>query len=253
MADVFYPYWKINYPIWSKHRCISSKLGYLVNLEVVYNNKLLRNIHRIFCSGREIVTNSRVVELPLTLYVLGKYVKIGSKILDIGSCESPLPIFLACLGFDVVSVDINDYELSKLCTNLRFIKSDITLCEFGEGEFDAVTAISTIEHIGIGEVYGEECVEGKDFKLMDLVKLWLRDDGIFILSVPMEKEFRVIEGFERHYDFNTVAELLKGFKVLEEYYIGSKNGVWEIVGNSKEKNGNLRRRLCWIFRMQEGG
>lgn len=240
MTDIFYPYWEINHPIWRKHKCKIHKLGYLINMEVLL--KKFPRIYKILSRGYEIITNPRIVEIPLTIYTLGKYAKIGSKVLDIGCCESPLPIILVSLGFNVYTVDINEYELSELCANYNsfyFIKKDVTTLKFENDKFDVITAISTIEHIGIGETYGERYCESKDLQTLNLIKRWLKKDGIFIMSVPMENRYKIVPGFERHYDFNTIKKLLSDFKILEEYYIKrDKNNLWKIVNREDVEKTN---------------
>ncbi len=62
-----------------------------------------------------------------------------------------LPITLATMGAQVVGTDLLDYEFEH--PNFSFRKGDFLDAEFPTAHFDAVVAISSVEHVGLGS-YG---------------------------------------------------------------------------------------------------
>ena len=234
MFEYVFPYGKINYPLIRVHRCRIPKAN-IFNLEGILK---YQKIYKILCKDNYIIVNPRICEIPLVFYMLGKYKKSpGCTVLDIGCCESPVSVMLSALGYKVYAVDLNDYELSTLYNNITFIKEDIIKCDFRDKPFDVILAISTIEHIDVGSGYGENYHLGKDKIVIKKIYNWLKDDDIFIMSVPMEKDFRIVPNFEKHYDFRSIYALLKDFKILEEIYL-KKEGNWKIVSKDDVINSN---------------
>ena len=96
---------------------------------------------------KKALLNERIIEIPFAIDALSGMVKSG-KILDLGCMESVLPLFLAGLGFQVTGFDFRKYPYQA--PNFKFVQGDILKMPFENGSFDAVTCVSTIEHIGIG-------------------------------------------------------------------------------------------------------
>lgn len=76
------------------------------------------------------------------------------KILDCGGCSSAIDFYLAERGFQVVSVDLNDFLVfngnhiaKKKQLPLENIKADFTQLPFEDNNFDIVFSISVLEHI----------------------------------------------------------------------------------------------------------
>jgi len=200
-------------------------IGKALNLNGLYNKSKV--LYRAFSRGVRWETNPRIAEIPLVLFYLGKYLTPPARILDVGYLESLLPYFLSSIGFEVVGVDIRGPNLNLKGAKIKIYKQDI--CEFAsETKFDAVTFISTLEHIGIG--YGDSGDSEKDVKALRKIYNLLKPNGLLFISVPMFKEFRIIENFERHYNPENFLELVRstGFEVLEEKYIAKNKDFWEI-------------------------
>jgi len=69
------------------------------------------------------------------------------KLLDVDSSGSIFPLKMARAGFKVTAVDMRPY--CKIHPNLKFIRADLKRLPFPDNFFDAVTCISTIEHVGL--------------------------------------------------------------------------------------------------------
>lgn len=85
---------------------------------------------------------------------------LGASVLDAGSANSVLPIFLAANRYKVLAIDVDDGRLAEQTRRLphledklfpagglRFEHQDVRALTFTDNSFDAVTAISMIEHI----------------------------------------------------------------------------------------------------------
>ena len=99
---------------------------------------------------------SRRLELPWATRQLSSFENL--MILDVGSGDSALPIYLSRNGARVVSVDLNlvrresDGDVSK-------IKASLPSLPFRDCSFDAVVCISVLEHVtaGLPECFAELC------------------------------------------------------------------------------------------------
>jgi 2-polyprenyl-3-methyl-5-hydroxy-6-metoxy-1,4-benzoquinol methylase len=164
---------------------------------------------RLFLSDIQQV--ERTVEYPWVLTNMGLR---GSRILDIGCCETFFPILLANLGFEVWGIDIRPCNLKH--PNFKFIQGDIRTAELPQGFFDVVTLISTIEHIGLGEDGDIECIER-------LHKL-LKDNGNILMTVPYGKAAVLAEA--RIYDAERVRRVCAGFEIEKIEFFKQQGGKW---------------------------
>lgn len=91
---------------------------------------------------------------------------VGQKfcILDIGGCDSLLPIVLAKAGHRVTVYDFRPYPGRH--PNLTVIQGDFLSNNLPSSSFDVVILVSTLEHIGLGG-YGAPEYPDADFKVMD--------------------------------------------------------------------------------------
>lgn len=153
---------------------------------------------------------SRVVEMP---FVFTNLPKGKLKILDFGCNESALPIQLASLGHEVRGYDLQDYEYKH--KNFKFCKGNILDNEFPKESFDVITAISVVEHVGIGSYDSPKFSDG-DIIVMKELKRLLKKDGILILTVPIGVRHK--DELQRIYDAEALEELISEFKVKEAKY-----------------------------------
>jgi len=167
---------------------------------------------------------------------------VGRKVLDVG-CSSPhniLPVALTWLGWEVWGIDIREFKVRH--PNWHMVIGDIRHTEFPDSFFDYVTAISTIEHIGLTR-YGEtsEDLDG-DKKALREIKRILKPTGRLLLTVPYGVPV-VVKPVHRIYDKQWLAELCEGYQVSEcPFYAREKSGYWREVPDEVAKEARLDGR-----------
>jgi len=137
------------------------------------------------------------------------------EILDIGACESLLPMKFARDGHHVTVCDIREYP--ERHPNLVSIRGDFIECQLPEKAFDYVLLISTIEHIGFGS-YGAPVYKDGDFLAMEKAKRVIKPTGRIVLTFPFASKENIVSRFERWYDIARVKRLFEGMHVLAETY-----------------------------------
>jgi SAM-dependent methyltransferase len=188
----------------------------------------------------EKVLSSRIVEYPLIF----KYLNIpeGSRILDVGCCYSLLSIQLSSIGYLVYGIDIEEYPYSH--RNFKFFRQDIRKTSFPDDFFDAIIALSTIEHVGLGFSFAtlkltqksEKDFEGDKKSIKEMTRI-LRPGGKMLITAPFGK-YRITPS-ERVYDEHHLMNLIEGLNVDHVEYFARRNGDWIPVpfkyANSSEK------------------
>lgn len=168
-------------------------------------------------------------------FVVSNINAVGSKqkVLDVGCYGSPLPIELANKGHEVYGIDVGDYLNPQ---SFNFIKGDIERMPFHDNFFDVVTAVSTIEHIGLG-YYGEPITSRGDKNAMKEIMRVLKPDGKLLVTIPSGIDtIAYLKGripAARVYSPESLVELLAGFKILEMSYIVKSNGIWHSASINK--------------------
>lgn len=144
---------------------------------------------------------------------------VGAKILDVGCRYSSLAFELAALGFLSYGLDLGEYPFKH--PNLTSVKGSICERIFEQRFFDAVSAVSTIEHIGTGW-YGGSPSESDTAAVAEILRI-LKPGGRFIFTAPYgrlaaTKVFRV-------YDRDSLSKLTKDFKIIDErYFVAGADG-----------------------------
>lgn len=150
----------------------------------------------------------------------------GLHIIDIGGCDSLLPLILARKGHRVTVYDFRLYPEKH--PNLAVIRGDFLRNNLPANSFDIVMLISTIEHIGMG-AYGAPEYPEADVKVMEEVNRILKEDGRAILTVPFDAREKVIPGFEKWYTPDRLKRLFQGWYILDaEFWVAEKKllGRW---------------------------
>lgn len=160
----------------------------------------------------------------------------GKRVLDIASGSGYGTALLAqyaeiAVGVDVSAEAINFSKREYKLNNTIFKKSNGKTIPYNDNEFDVVVSFETIEHL-------------EDVSLfMDEVKRVLKDDGIFILSTPNEKEFSEGNHFHLHeFQHDELLKLAKKYyKNVEQYY--QATWVGNLIGSqstmTKEWRGDI--------------
>jgi 2-polyprenyl-3-methyl-5-hydroxy-6-metoxy-1,4-benzoquinol methylase len=146
---------------------------------------------------------------------------------DVGACGSLFALECAKKGYNTYAIDYKEYpEKHK---KLVSVKTDIRKMPIPDKKFDAITCISTIEHIGLN-VYGDpEYDEGDILAVRELTRT-LKTEGLLIITTPFGEKYHLkkwMGGQERVYDMNRLTQLFKEYKILiESYYIPNKKREW---------------------------
>ena len=94
-----------------------------------------------------------------TVRYIEEHVPRAAKILDLGANTSEILAILHRLGYsDLVGVDVAP-EVAKMpyANAIRYVQADFMRTGFADGSFDALTAISAIEHGYDGDALFAEC------------------------------------------------------------------------------------------------
>jgi SAM-dependent methyltransferase len=168
----------------------------------------------------------RCVEFPLVFQHLG--LKPGGRLLDVGSGASHFPLYVASrTDTTVVALDASPRVLWQKDTEARFVRrgivptgrlrvvvADARDTSLGDGEFDYISLISTIEHVE---------GDGDSEAMPELARL-LKPGGRLVLTVPYNyncfRDFWVSDDtytsvyrgtrlfYQRHYDDDALAKRL---------------------------------------------
>jgi len=212
----------------------------------VPRNRLVRVLYSLWGRAYELVVTERVVETPFVFRNLT--VPPGTSILDFGCSGSTVCLSLASLGYRVVGVDLRPFPLTH--SNLRFFQGEFEECGFPEAEFDAVVAVSAVEHCGLG-AYGESARERGDRRVVDEIFRVLKPGGRLLLTVPVGRAGET--SWYRVYDRAGLRTLLSRFDVLKcEYYVAVGRQRWlpatedEIADVDSTSGGSVHGVACVV-------
>ena len=174
-------------------------------------------------------------------FVLKNLPPIGSTILDVGCCDSLLTLKLAKKGYKVYGIDTRQYQEKH--PNFTFVQEDILGTTFPNGFFDAVIAVSTVEHIGLG-AYGDPIHDNADILAVREIHRILKPDGRLIVTTPFAREYRLVKfmgGYERYYDTKAIQGLFEGFHIkAKEFFVGRRRFDWVSASEKEASSPNLR-------------
>ncbi len=169
--------------------------------------------------GRTLVLTERISEIPFV--IRGLQVPRGSRILDVGSRWSALPLFLAAMGYRVAAVDLAPFPIQG--GGADFVLADLRRPPFRDESFDAATVISTLEHVGLGWYDPRRAAED-DIQLMAGLRSLLRPNGTLFLTVPygVPEENR----HQRAYDRERLQRATAGWTRDVERYAVRQGAAW---------------------------
>ncbi len=156
-------------------------------------------------------TNERIVEIAF----VHKNMPIdghGKCVLEFGCSRSDLAIQLASLGYEVVGIDLRHYPFSH--PRLNFHQKNILQFE-EERKFDFITAISTLEHIGLG-AYGEDHNQSDLYRVISKLQKLLKLDGKIIFTVPIGKSYK--DEFLRSFTNDEILKLFNELKLTNQAF-----------------------------------
>lgn len=153
----------------------------------------------------------------------------NGKILDIGCCETYFCEVLYKLGYNITGVDIRDYFGPRKDTskgNWTFIKGSILDSPFKENTFDQVTAISTIEHIGLNCYDQIQINENGDRQSLEQMYRLAKPNGTLLVTLPFGNNGENGE-WMRYYNIEKLSELFRGYRWKPTFY-RRENKQWQI-------------------------
>jgi len=143
------------------------------------------------------------------------------KILDVGCLRetytptiSDLDKYLLQMGYEIYGLDVGKCKFKH--ANFRFIGKNIQELDYPDNYFDAVTCVSTIEHIGLPyyvPIHGTKVELNGDLKAMEQIKRVLKKGGCILITGPYGVP-KVTEHF-RIYDRAGLERLINGLKVAK--------------------------------------
>lgn len=167
----------------------------------------------------------RYVEYP---FVIRNLPKPPAKVLDVGCAGSFSPLLLASFGYETSGIDIREYAIINKIkfNNFQFLKEDIRKTSFPDNYFDAITAVSTVEHIGLSGRHGSnEDPDGDKNAFLEMKRI-LKPKGMILLTVPYGQA-RVIRPYHKIYDRNQLNRFISGLVIeKEEYYMQDPKDDW---------------------------
>ena len=163
--------------------------------------KFLQTVFPEYFQQEPLGATDRYIEYP---FVLKNMPKKGT-VLDVGCSGSMFPLLLNAIGFDIYGIDIRVYPVLN---KFSFIQSSITESHLESNFFDVVTAVSTIEHIGLKGRYGVR--DGSSFLALREIHRILKPNGIFLMTVPFGKEYKETKNHRIYNEFY-LGRLLKYF------------------------------------------
>jgi SAM-dependent methyltransferase len=165
----------------------------------------------------------RIVEIPFMHRHLPN--PFRGRVLDVGYLESEGIFQVASLGFDTWGIDIRPPAVAF--PGVHFIQGDVIQYPFEPHSFDVVTAISTVEHIGLHAYGNVEADPQGDLHALQAVQHALKPSGRLILTVPFGK-LGMAEWY-RVYDHKALLALLQdsGFRIeAADYWIKRGDVSW---------------------------
>jgi SAM-dependent methyltransferase len=167
--------------------------------------------------------SDRSIERPFTFSNLPP----DGKVLDVGCAGSDLPVVLACLGYEVIGIDSRPYHMTD--APFRFVQSDIRRMPFSDGAFDIVTAVSTVEHIGLSGRYGSNEDPGGDRHAMEEIGRVTKSGGTILLTVPYGQP-AVFRPWHRVYGAEQLTGLIEGLEVVKSsFFMPDGRGLYRKV------------------------
>lgn len=163
---------------------------------------------------------------------------------DVGCASGALPAMHLYAGIDHVTVyEVRPLHIDNPQVTVRV--EDLAYAENAQSEFDLVTCLSTIEHVGLGR-YGDPLDPQGDLRMAATLRRIVKPGGFLLLSFPTGRGTVV---YNRHRIYNTYRrqQLFGDFKVLE---VRSDRSAWRRVlheGKKLIRPGDRARQPVWLL------
>jgi SAM-dependent methyltransferase len=162
--------------------------------------------------------------------------RVKLKILDVGCGRTNLPSELAKKGHEVYGID---FMPSRKPVEFTFVRGNLEYMPFDNDSFDIITAVSTIEHVGLGR-YGDPISPDGDKNAMEEIRRVVKPGRRIVITIPCEADIICYskDGVPLHraYSPTSLNNLLSRLKILEISYIVKKRGIWVPATVSEVEN-----------------
>jgi len=164
----------------------------------------------------------RYIEYPWVIEALSRY---PINILDVGCSGSMLPLMMCAIGHKVMGVDIRPYPMDN--PNFLFQQIDVEKLLF-DSHFHIVTAVSTVEHMGLNHRYGIVEDAEKDLRAIEAMHQVLLPSGVLLMTVPFGEEYEVTKN-HRIYNSHMLDLLMYKFHSYNYDVVPSPEADYQIA------------------------
>jgi len=137
-------------------------------------------MYEFFNEDTRLSSKSARVEFLTTVHIINRYLKPGSKIMDIGAGAGEYSLHFAREGYDVTAVELTDANIrafeAKLTPELNIDLHQGNACDlskFRDGEFDIVLVFGPLYHLSQEEDQ-QKCIRE--------AKRVCKDDGVILFA-----------------------------------------------------------------------
>jgi hypothetical protein len=213
-------------------------------------------VHHTTAGVEVLLVNERIVEQPFVFGAIARAFDARARILDVGGSESTVGLSLATLGHAVTVVDPRAHPLAH--RNLTHAACRLDELPADGEAFDAAVVLSAVEHFGLEHYDSASRLDGSpeattiarprdeaggtdaerlDLAAMRTLRERVRPGGLLVLTVPFAEQASV-DDFQRVYDEDGLAQLLRGWTVVTSLRAGRVDRLtWELGARSREGHG----------------
>ena len=234
----------VGYRFYSKGLFRKKPFSYLIGVIKKGSNFFLNLL-----ANKKIEINPRFFEQTFALVNIVSMLPQKSKVLDIGSAESDIPLYIYAAGYDVTAFDQREYPF------IKSVKGDALRLSsyFKKNYFDALTIISTIEHIGLGAY--KDPIKNTSYKeILNNWKKVLKKEGIMIITLPITSNEKRLEKnpVQWVYNINNFKDTINqtNGKIFAEKLIIPNDSLpqcWEEVSMDYNNKFNIGVYMCVII------
>lgn len=135
-----------------------------------------------------------------------------ARVLEIGCAEDDWQSAMLAARPDLHIIGIDWRAIDR--PGAEIIRGDVLTYDFPSQAFDAIVAVSTVEHIGLGSYEKDPKDEHGDTHCLERCKQWLKPGGFVYLDVPYRPDgpYSVNSNFRAYDEPALQARLLAGWR-----------------------------------------
>ena len=156
--------------------------------------------------------SDRDMEYPWMLENIG--IKEG-RLLDVGSTACGLLYAHLPKTIEIHGINLNEQKNSN--PDIKLKTSDIRKTDYPDNYFDAITCISTLEHIGVSGRYNSDDDPEGDRKAVEEMRRILKPEGILLITVPYGA--RDVLPINKLYNKERIDKLMINLNIASKKYL----------------------------------